>query len=69
MKDLIGNSGSIDNIYKWLKDWNDVIIKGRKKKIEWRGPFCETPNLNSRAAMLGGPPGIGKTSCARIVCA
>lgn len=29
----------------------------------------DAPNVNARAALISGPPGIGKTSTARIVCA
>jgi replication factor C subunit 1 len=29
----------------------------------------DMPNINARAALISGPPGIGKTSAARIVCA
>jgi replication factor C subunit 1 len=31
IRDLIGNSGVIDNLYNWLKDWDDVVIRGNKK--------------------------------------
>ena len=68
--DLIGNRGAIDNLYSWLKDWDEVVLRGYKKKIEFRaGQWGEAPNLNARAALIAGSPGIGKTSSARIVCA
>ena len=68
--DLIGNSPEIDQLYEWLKDWDDVCIKGNKKKTNFRPNtvWIDQPNINARAAMLSGPPGIGKTSAARIVC-
>ena len=69
IRDLIGNGGAIDSLYNWLKDWDDVVIRGYKKEIKFRGAWADAPNLNARAALLAGPPGIGKTSSARIVCA
>ena len=70
VEDLIGNRGAIDNLYTWLKDWDEVVLRGYKKKIEFRGGnFGDAPNLNARAVLIAGPPGIGKTSSARIVCA
>jgi len=29
--DLIGNAAVIDQLFEWLKDWNDVCIHGNKK--------------------------------------
>jgi len=69
IKDLIGNGGCIDNLYAWLKDWDEVVIRGFKKKSNFKGAWGNAPNVNARAAMLGGPPGVGKTSTARIICA
>ena len=69
--DLVGNQGNVDSLYEWLKDWDDVVIRGNKKKTQFRygQSWSDMPNPNARAAMLSGPPGIGKTSAARIVCA
>ena len=70
-QDLVGNNGTIAQLYEWLKDWDDVCIRGNKKIIPVRRGMAwgETCNPNARAALLSGPPGIGKTSAARIVCA
>ncbi len=69
LNDLVGNKGVIDSLYEWLKDWDDVIFKGLKKQV-----FCQRgksyqdlPRVNARACMLSGPPGIGKSSAARMI--
>ena len=61
----------IDQLYEWLKDWDDVCLRGHKKQVPFRkgASWSDVPNINARAALLSGPPGIGKTSAARIVCA
>lgn len=28
VSELVGNEGCVDNLFEWLKDWDDVIIKG-----------------------------------------
>lgn len=68
--ELIGNTAVVDQLYEWLKDWDDVCIQGNKKQINWRKGlnWADQPNINARAALISGPPGIGKTSAARIVC-
>ena len=68
-KDLVGNQGVISQLYEWLKDWDDVVIRGNKKQVNFRGNWQDMPRPNARACLLSGPPGIGKTSAARIVCA
>jgi replication factor C subunit 1 len=69
--DLIGNKAVIDQLYEWLKDWDEVCIRGNKKQVPFRKgqSWQDQANVNARAALLSGPPGIGKTSTARIVCA
>ena len=31
--DLVGNYGIINQLYEWLKDWDDVVIRGNKKQV------------------------------------
>jgi hypothetical protein len=42
---------------KFLIIRDDVVIKGNKKKTVWKGN--NTENLNARACLISGPPGIG----------
>ena len=64
--ELVGNRNVIANFKHWLKDWEDVIMRGHKKKVEYKGKKAP-PNLNARACLISGSPGIGKTSAVRIV--
>lgn len=36
MADLVGNEGVVNNLFEWLKDWDDVVIKGNKKEVPFR---------------------------------
>ena len=69
--DLVGNEGTVNQLFEWLKDWDDVHIQGNKKQIKaprFSRNWQDIPRINAKAAMLSGPPGIGKTSAARIIC-
>ena len=70
---IVGNQGVIKSMLDWLKDWEDVVIRGNKKQLNNPGRFnrnawVSMPNPNARAALISGPPGIGKTSAVRIIC-
>lgn len=78
--DLVGNEGLVAQLEDWLKDWDDIHIRGNKKTLNYGnnnfrkggqgggGGWSNMPNVNAKAVLLSGPPGIGKTSAARIVC-
>lgn len=36
MDDLVGNEGAVDQLLEWLKDWDDVVLKGVKKAVPFR---------------------------------
>lgn len=73
--DIIGNQASVQSLFEWLRDWHNVHVHGEKKFVRqqtgrfvmgagWQNP----PNPNAKAALLSGPPGVGKTSACRIIC-
>lgn len=67
-KDVIGNLASINSFRDWLQDWDDVVIRGNKKQVKQSfGNWDNAPKPNAKAALISGPPGIGKSICARLV--
>lgn len=80
-EDLVGNREQMRNLQTWLSDWKDVCLLGKKKDppayrgysspyssmmIAGGGGFIPPLNFNARAALLSGPPGVGKTTAARV---
>lgn len=53
-KDIIGNKSNVDKLESWLSSWSEKRNSGEKGF--------------QHAALLSGPPGIGKTSTAFVVC-
>jgi replication factor C subunit 1 len=63
-QDLLGNSQSIEKLQIWLETWEQEVLltpssKGPKPK--------STENSKARAALISGPPGIGKTTACRLL--
>lgn len=63
---LIGNGSTTQRLADWLRDWEDVVLRGRKKTASPSRPG-NFENINARAALVSGPPGIGKTTTCRLV--
>lgn len=70
---VVGNTDQVRKLAEWLRDWDDVVLKGKKKEQpvpeqgkewKWRPP---PDNINARAALITGPPGIGKTTTCTLV--
>ncbi|XP_055871771.1 replication factor C subunit 1-like isoform X2 [Biomphalaria glabrata] len=69
LKNIIGQQGEKSNAKKllhWLKHWHEnIIVKGIKSSGSF---FNKGDGAGNRAALLSGPPGIGKTTTATLVC-
>ena len=65
--DLVGNKGSINSFKSWLIDWEDVILRGHKKPMNFKKGARDPPKLNARACLISGSPGIGKSTAVSIV--
>ncbi len=54
--EILGNSDSINKLSRWLSSWEKIFNAPKKQK----GGNNSGPNGPWRAALLSGPPGIGK---------
>jgi len=73
VQDLIGQQGDkscVQKLIVWLRDWYQNHSHS-DEKVKAKPSFGFNRNENPamfKAALLSGPPGIGKTSAAQIVC-
>ncbi|CAH8432594.1 unnamed protein product [Schistosoma rodhaini] len=75
IRSLIGQNGAqspANRLLNWLSSWHSDFSAGLKAKAyssapPW-GPSSSDDGKWARAALLSGPPGIGKTSTAILVC-
>ncbi|XP_055384368.1 replication factor C subunit 1 [Condylostylus longicornis] len=70
LKQIIGQQGAASNCVKlqnWLSKW--YINHDGKKKLQKPNPWAKNDDGSYyKAALLSGPPGIGKTTTAHLVC-
>jgi replication factor C subunit 1 len=60
--EILGNSDSVTKLSKWLSNWERTFNNNPGKNKSISGP-----NGPWKAALLSGPPGIGKTTTATLV--
>uniref|UniRef100_UPI00398E8073 replication factor C subunit 1 isoform X3 n=1 Tax=Pristiophorus japonicus TaxID=55135 RepID=UPI00398E8073 len=71
LKNIIGQQGEqscANKLVRWLKKWH-MNNSGDSKPVVKFGKFGGKDNGSSfKAALLSGPPGVGKTTTATLVC-
>lgn len=68
IKKIIGQQSNVTKLRNWLQNWE----KCRKEKIKPKPSFYGTSTSDNGAGfkctLLSGPPGVGKTTTATLVC-
>ena len=54
---IMGNGGAVKNLTNWINNWESI----------WNSSTSKPGKNAKRAALLSGPPGIGKTTTATLV--
>ncbi|KAG7314017.1 hypothetical protein KOW79_022513 [Hemibagrus wyckioides] len=72
LKNLIGQQGEqscANKLLRWLKDWHKNHSGNAKPAAARFGKFGgKNDGTGFKAALLSGPPGVGKTTTAALVC-
>ncbi|XP_058048523.1 replication factor C subunit 1 isoform X2 [Ahaetulla prasina] len=69
LKTIIGQQGEqscANKLLRWLKNWQKNSSEDKQVKSGKSG--IKDDGANSKAALLSGPPGVGKTTTASLVC-
>lgn len=61
-REILGNADSVTKLFNWLRNWENQFNDPKRKPKSISGP-----NGPWKAALLSGPPGIGKTTTATLV--
>ncbi|CAH1183179.1 unnamed protein product [Phaedon cochleariae] len=71
IKSIIGQQGESSNmnkLSKWLKNWYRNQVPEIRKKIPRPSPWAKNDDgAYYKAALLSGPPGVGKTTTATLI--
>ncbi|KAL0275125.1 UNVERIFIED_CONTAM: hypothetical protein PYX00_003084 [Menopon gallinae] len=69
-KQIIGQAGDKSNVKKliyWLENWSKNHLNSATKKAK-PAPWQSNDGSAFKAALLSGPPGVGKTTSVHLVC-
>eukprot|EP00747_Dinoflagellata_sp_TGD_P063421 gnl/TRDRNA2_/TRDRNA2_153437_c5_seq3.p1 gnl/TRDRNA2_/TRDRNA2_153437_c5~~gnl/TRDRNA2_/TRDRNA2_153437_c5_seq3.p1 ORF type:complete len:913 (+),score=207.98 gnl/TRDRNA2_/TRDRNA2_153437_c5_seq3:54-2741(+) len=65
--EVLGNASIVKKLTEWLHHWDDVVLRGNKRPVAFKPGGGVPENPNARAALVSGPPGIGKTTTCTLV--
>lgn len=67
LEEVIGENSQIKSLREWLESWEDIHYRGNKRDVKDAKGWNAAGSINSKAALLSGDPGIGKTTTARLL--
>ncbi|XP_028621086.1 replication factor C subunit 1 isoform X3 [Grammomys surdaster] len=71
LKSIIGQQGDqscANKLLRWLRNWHKSSPDEKKHAAKFGKPATKDDGSSFKAALLSGPPGVGKTTTASLVC-
>jgi replication factor C subunit 1 len=65
--DVVGQTNHIRSLREWLESWEDIQVRGNKREVKDVKGWNAAGSINSKAALISGDSGIGKTATARLL--